>query len=84
MVVSYRDSVLGIGKVAKFGSQSANRVTPTATFENKKTNRRKTGVIDLGPNAVEEVGWLEGRMLEAGETITVAHPDYATHTWAVP
>ena len=84
VVVSYRDSVVGIGKVARFSNQSPNRLTITVTFENKAKNQRKSGSLDLAPNAVAEVGWLEGWVLESGETIEVSHPDYSSKTWNVP
>lgn len=73
VVVSYRPSLIGAGKVAIFSNQTGNRLTITVEFENKKKNQQKNGVLDLEPNGKAEIGWAEGWMFESGETITISH-----------
>lgn len=84
VVVSYRESLVGNGKVAIFSNQTANRLTITVKFENKKLKEEKTGTIDLDPNGKTEIGWLEGWRFLSGETITISHPDYSSKTVTIP
>lgn len=84
VVVSYRGSAWGQGKVAIFSNQTANRLTISVKFENKKSNQQKSGTIDLEPNGKTEIGWLEGWKFESGETIEITHPDYSSKTVTIP
>lgn len=80
VVVSFRGSAWGVGKVAIFSNQSPNRLTISVKFENNKLNQQKTGNIDLDPNGRTEIGWLEGWKFESGETIEISHPDFSSQT----
>ena len=84
VVVSYRPSLIGAGKVAIFSNQTGNRLTITVEFKNKKKNQQKNGVLDLEPNGKTEIGWAEGWMFESGETITISHPDYSSKNFTIP
>lgn len=84
VVVTTRDSLVGEGKVAIFSNQTQNRLTILVLFENKKLNERKEGNIDLDPNGKNEIGWLEGWVFVAGETITVSHPNYSSFSVTIP
>jgi hypothetical protein len=84
VVVSYRESVWGRGKVAIFSNQTANRLTIGVRFENKAVNQQKAGTIDLEPNGKMEIGWMEGWMFVPGETIEITHPDFSPKTIATP
>jgi hypothetical protein len=84
VVVTYRDSAWGQGKVAIFSNQTSNRLTIGVRFENKKSNQQKSGSIDLEPNGKTEIGWLEGWMFEPGETIEITHPDYTSVVLTIP
>jgi len=84
VVISYRPSVIGAGKVAIFSNQTGNRLTITVEFGNTKTKQQKTGVIDLEANGKTEIGWAEGWMFESGETITISHPDYSSKILTIP
>jgi len=84
VVVSFRDSRWGQGKVAIFSNQTANRLTITVKVESKQQKQEKSGNIDLEPNGRTEIGWLEGWKFESGETIDITHPDYSSKSVTVP
>jgi len=84
VVVTYRESLVGNGKVAIFSNQTSNRLTITVTYRNKQLNQTKTEALDLDPNGKMEIGWLEGWRFLPGETITVSHPNYRSNTVTIP
>ncbi|HVS38908.1 MAG TPA: hypothetical protein VMS17_25345 [Gemmataceae bacterium] len=84
VVISYRESSVGQGKVAIFSNQTSNRLTITVEFHNEQFNKSKTVTLDLDPNSKMEIGWLEGWKFLSGETITVSHPDWSSKTVTVP
>jgi hypothetical protein len=84
VVVTMRDSLVGAGKVAQFHNQTNVQLTVGLVFENKQKNQRKETAISIPPSGTVEVGWLEGWVLESGETVTISHPSYLSKTWNIP
>jgi hypothetical protein len=84
VVVTYRNSLVGAGRVAVFSNQAPTRLTVTVEFVSKDKARRKAAAVDLSPNGTREVGWAEGWAFEAGDTVTVSHPDYSPRTYVTP
>jgi hypothetical protein len=84
VVVTQRPSLAGQGLVAQFNNQTNSQLTVSLVFENKRSNQRKEGSINIPPNGTVEIGWLEGWMFEPGETVTLSHPNYKTKKWSIP
>ncbi len=82
--VTFRKSQVGNGLVARFNNEAPSRLVVKVTFTSALHHERQTRVLELAPNGVSEVGWMEGWQFEPGEQVTVAHDDYAMRTFDVP
>jgi hypothetical protein len=84
VVVTYRNSLVGVGQVAVFSNQAPTQLTVTVDFVSKDKSRRKAAAVDLPPNGTREAGWAEGWAFEPGDTVTVSHSDYSPRTYVTP
>lgn len=83
VVVSFRDSTLGQGKVAIFSNQTSNRLTISVKYIHR-WDQPKSRNIDLDPNGKREIGWLESWELKTDDTLEITHPQYSSTKTTVP
>lgn len=76
--LTMRASLVGEGMVAVFNNQTSENIRVFVTLENKEMKQTKNGYLDFGPNAKQEIGWIEGWKFMPGEYITISHPDYSS------
>jgi len=84
VVISYRSSAWGKGKVAIFSNQTASRLTVTVNLTSASGKEPVSGVLDLDPNGKREIGWMEGWKFESGDRVEVTHPDYSSTSGTIP
>ncbi len=84
VVVTFRQSLVGVGIVAQFHNQTNSQLTIHVVIENKEKDLRTEGAINIPPNDTVEIGWLEGWMFKPGEIITISHPNYKRQRLVVP
>lgn len=84
--MTYRPSLVGEGLVLQLHNESSERLVLEVSFEGvgpgADESAKKT--VSVGPNAVKEVGWLEGVLLQPGATIVARHERYKPRTFELP
>lgn len=84
VVVTFRESVWGKGKVAVISNQTAARLTVFVHCRGGVGRPEKSGSVNLLPSGKDEIGWVEGWAFAAGDAIEISHPDYSSKTVSVP
>jgi len=82
--VIVRESIVGEGLVAQFHNETSHRLVVDVILEDKNQNNKRSGALALEPNAVTEIGWIEGWKFTSGDTIKISHSNYKTIKYQIP
>ena len=82
--VTLRGALLGDGQVARFISESPNKIVLAATFRRRASAEVSRRPIEIEANGEVEIGWAEGWAFMSGDEITLEHESFATKQLRVP
>ena len=82
--VTYRSSLLNSGLVAIFNNKSNRQLSLLVTVSNPTLGNESTFQLDLAPQAVREVGHMEGWAFASGDLIKIVHNDYKPQLTEMP
>jgi hypothetical protein len=82
--VLYRESLVGEGYVARFQNLSEKYMQVRVRLSNPTLRTVKNSYVDLRPNEITELGWLEGWKFVSGETIEMFHEGFRSQKWRIP
>ncbi len=52
--------------------------------KNPTTKQERTYRVDLAPRGTREIGWGEGWVVSSGDTVTLSHNEYKSHSARIP
>jgi hypothetical protein len=83
--VEFRKALLDSSLVGQFRNTTTDKyLVVVVTLRNKTTNEVKSGLLKIGPNETNEIGWAQGWSFVSGETIKIEHSDYSSVKVKVP
>lgn len=84
--LTYRPSLVGEGVVLQLHNESPDRLVLELSFEGIGADSDESGrkTVSVGPNALVEIGWMEGVLLQPGATIVARHEKYKPSRLVLP
>jgi len=74
--VSFRNAMMGPGKVAVFNTTIKSPISVLVTVQSAALGTSKQFELHLDPTRPSELGHLEGVVIESGDVVTVVNKNY--------
>lgn len=84
VTVSFRDSIVGQGRVLVLSNACPRYLTVRLAVQNPTLGSNGVFAVDVPGGSVTEFGWREGWRFASGDRVRLEHADYRSAGHAVP